>query len=66
VQCESCHGEGTYYARSFVMRDSELARLAGLREPKAADCTRCHADGPSLRTFDFEAARARIRHWDEK
>ncbi|MDF1565073.1 MAG: multiheme c-type cytochrome [Deltaproteobacteria bacterium] len=66
VQCESCHGEGTYYARSYVMRDPELARLTGLRQPKAEDCQRCHVDGPSLRAFDFEEARQRIRHWPEE
>lgn len=65
VQCESCHGAGSAYARSYVMRDTELVRLVGLEDPSPKVCARCHAEAPSLRTFEYEAARARIRHWPE-
>jgi len=63
VQCESCHGLGTFYARDNVMRDKELSRLVGLSTPTEATCLGCHRSAPSLRTFDFKAAIEKIRHW---
>ena len=64
VQCETCHGGGRYYFAEYVMRDSELARLVGLKDPTEATCLECHdANSPRLVPFDYQSARERIRHW---
>lgn len=64
VQCETCHGGGRYYFAEYVMRDAELARLVGLRDPDETTCLSCHdSNTPRLVPFDYETARERIRHW---
>jgi hypothetical protein len=64
VQCETCHGGGRHYFPEYVMRDRELSRLVGLRDPGPATCAECHdANSPRLVPFDYEKARERIRHW---
>lgn len=65
IQCETCHGGGRYYFADYVMRDAELARLVGLRDPDESTCASCHdADNTArLVPFDFETAKERIRHW---
>jgi len=64
VQCETCHGAGRHYAKVLVMRDAELSRVVGLREPKADTCLRCHTqDAPNIRPFDPREKLERIRHW---
>lgn len=64
VQCESCHGAGRYYWRDFIMRDTGLARAAGLQsgaEPSV--CRACHtAEAPRLVPFDLTAALEQVRH----
>ncbi len=64
VSCETCHGAGQHYSASYVMRDRELARLAGLRSPDEKACRGCHDESsPSLRRFDHPAMLQRIDHW---
>lgn len=64
VTCETCHGGGQYYSSSYVMKDSELARLVGLVDPSEKQCRTCHdASSPSLRPFDFKESLKAIDHW---
>lgn len=63
VQCESCHGPGTFYSPRNVMKDPELARLMGLTEMSKTTCQLCHkSDGPGVLPFDFEAKLELVRH----
>jgi hypothetical protein len=64
VSCETCHGGGQYYSARYVMKDGELARLAGLLDPTEKSCRGCHdASSPSLRPFDFKEKLKAIDHW---
>jgi formate-dependent nitrite reductase cytochrome c552 subunit len=64
VTCETCHGGGQYYSPRYVMRDPELARLAGLSDPGEKSCVGCHdASSPSLKAFDFASKLKAIDHW---
>jgi hypothetical protein len=42
LDCEGCHGPGSEYRALAVMKDPAKARAAGLVEPDAAFCARCH------------------------
>ena len=44
VDCESCHGKGSDYAKMSVMKDPAAAKTAGLiAKPEKASCTaKCH------------------------
>lgn len=42
VSCESCHGDGKYYAKSYVMKDKELAKKLGLKSITKNSCSKCH------------------------
>ena len=64
VSCETCHGAGQYYAPSYVMKDSELARLVGLLDPGERSCRTCHdPSSPSLLPFDFPSKLKAMDHW---
>jgi len=67
VQCESCHGQGLYYASKHVMRDAELSRIVGLVIPSPAQvCSRCHNENtPRIRPFDAQASWGLITHDNE-
>lgn len=55
VQCESCHGPGSFYSRSSVMRDRKHSEEMGLVKIDAETCTRCHnEDSPTFRVFDYK------------
>ncbi|HNQ77458.1 MAG TPA: hypothetical protein PK747_11005 [Acidobacteriota bacterium] len=47
VDCESCHGKGSDYARLHIMTDPDAAKAAGLvAKPAKASCTeKCHTTG---------------------
>lgn len=63
VQCESCHGEGKYYARRHVMKDHVLSRIVGLTDVSQKTCVRCHTiDSPTVRPFSWERAWPVITH----
>lgn len=64
VGCESCHGPGSDYKSSKVMRDPTAARTAGLVVINTAEgCTQCHnEESPTYVDFDFEARWAEIAH----
>ncbi len=42
LDCEGCHGPGSEYKALAVMKDPAKARAAGLVDPDAAFCGRCH------------------------
>jgi hypothetical protein len=57
VQCESCHGAGSLYAPSHVMRDEVLAELLGLTPVTVQVCAGCHAGvGSRVQKLDLEKA----------
>lgn len=69
VQCESCHGPGSVYKKSSIMRNRELALKNGLVNITEETCTRCHdsAKGaPITEKFDFQKALKVIDHTYEK
>ena len=61
VTCEACHGAGSEYLHEAIMRDPVAARRAGLKEPDAAVCARCHTASCG-KPFDFEAGVRAIAH----
>jgi hypothetical protein len=64
VTCETCHGGGQYYSPKYVMKDAELARLAGLVDPTEKACKACHdASSPSINPFDFATQLKAMDHW---
>lgn len=64
VSCETCHGGGQYFSARYVMKDPELARLAGLLDPGEKSCRACHdGSSPSLKPFDFKEKLKSIDHW---
>jgi formate-dependent nitrite reductase cytochrome c552 subunit len=65
VSCESCHGPGSAYAASYVMRDAELARAVGLVDPGEKTCIACHTEStPSLQRFVYDRKLKLIAHPD--
>jgi hypothetical protein len=42
LDCESCHGPGSEYKTLTVMKDPVKAKAAGLVQPDAAFCGKCH------------------------
>lgn len=44
LDCEGCHGPGSEYKRSSVMKDAKKARAAGLVDPPKEFCAKCHRD----------------------
>lgn len=43
VDCESCHGKGSDYAKMWIMKDKEAAKAAGLiAKPDKTSCESCH------------------------
>ena len=48
LDCESCHGAGSEYKTLAIMKDPKKARAAGMVNPEAAFCARCHTSGVTL------------------
>ena len=44
VGCESCHGPGSLYKKSKVMKDQKAAIAAGMIIPDEKTCKTCHQD----------------------
>ncbi len=53
VGCESCHGPGSDYKKTSIMKDIEKAKAAGLVIPTEETCTECHTKERSP-NFDFK------------
>jgi YVTN family beta-propeller protein len=68
VQCETCHGPGSEYIDSDVMRNRELAMERGLVMPTRQSCMICHGPKGSHEAvlepspWEYETARAIIAH----
>lgn len=63
VQCESCHGGGAHYSRSYIMKDRRLAEAVGLVVRDYSLCLRCHqGDLPGVEPFDPEQFWKRLPH----
>jgi len=45
LDCESCHGAGSEYKTLAIMKDAKKARAAGMVNPEAAFCAKCHTSG---------------------
>jgi hypothetical protein len=67
VQCEACHGAGSLYSRSSVMRQPEFSRLMGLVAVDSVTCTRCHNinQSPAFEGFAYEAGLLTGTHRSE-
>ena len=64
VQCESCHGPGSVYKKTSIMKNRELALKNGLINIIEETCTRCH-DGKKCdhaKGFDYKKALKAIDH----
>lgn len=56
IQCEACHGAGSLYSLSSIMKDPKLSSEAGLVAPDSLSCSRCHnAKSPTFKGFSYEA-----------
>ncbi|MGD8628942.1 MAG: multiheme c-type cytochrome [bacterium] len=63
VQCEACHGPGSLYARSSVMRDPELRIEMGLVKPDSLTCVTCHnSESPTFKGFAYQAGLSTGTH----
>lgn len=68
LQCEACHGPGSEYATSEIMRDKARAMANGLKMTGGEDCVICHRVKGSHEAvlkkepFNLEKAMARIAH----
>ena len=65
VQCETCHGPGSDYKATNVMKDKDLAVKNGLiiyDKPEQL-CVKCHnEESPYFKGFDFNEMWAKIKH----
>ena len=41
ISCEHCHGKGYFYQHGFIMKDPEVAKMSGLKNPLKS-CVKCH------------------------
>jgi hypothetical protein len=65
VSCEACHGPGSLYKKSKVMKDKKASIAAGMLEATEATCKECHkADTPGHKGKfkDFKTEYAKIAH----
>jgi len=68
VQCESCHGAGSVYKSSRIMREREDCIAAGMTDFKDEEaikksCLSCHNEkSPTYKPFDFESMWKEIDH----
>ena len=68
AQCEGCHGPGSEYATTAVMRDRQAAKSAGLMLPGRESCVSCHLEkGSHLAVLkhppvDLERGWETLRH----
>jgi hypothetical protein len=63
VQCEACHGKGSFYLKKHTMKDIQLAVNNGLLFPIDVTCTKCHnKDSPSFKGFNYAEAVKVITH----
>ena len=63
VGCESCHGPGSVYKKTKIMKDRALALQNGLTDINEKTCTGCH-DGSEHAggKFNYKEALKKIDH----
>ncbi len=73
VQCESCHGAGSAYAKMSIMKNRAKSVSKGLilynndKSKIKAMCVTCHNDeNPTFHGFDFEKSWNAIKHYIPK
>lgn len=67
VSCESCHGPGSAYKSSTVMKSQEKSLAKGLIIPDEKVCLTCHnEESPHFKGFNFDEYVAKIAHDDPK
>ena len=66
VSCESCHGAGSLYKVSTVMKDHKASMAKGLIMPDEKVCKKkCHnEESPNYKGFNFKEYSAKIAHND--
>lgn len=65
VSCESCHGPGSLYKTSTIMKNKKVAMEKGLVMPTEATCKKCHnPESPNFKGFNFKEYAAKIAHPD--
>ncbi len=63
VQCEACHGPGSLYSKSSVMRDPKKSYLLGLVRIDSTTCIRCHnQESPTFKGFAYQAGLSSGTH----
>lgn len=63
VGCESCHGAGSGYKPTSIMKNREKSIAKGLILPDEKVCKQCHNDeSPHFKGFDFEESFKKIAH----
>lgn len=66
VQCESCHGPGSEYRKTNVMKDKNKALENGLiiHTDKELFCIQCHnRESPTYFEFDYDQMWKMIAHY---
>jgi hypothetical protein len=63
VQCEACHGPGSLYSRSSLMRKPDLCAEMGLVKPDSLACITCHnSESPTFKGFAYQAGLSTGTH----
>ena len=63
VSCESCHGPGSKYYPSGIMKSREKAMAKGLILPTKEVCVECHNEkSPHFKGFNFDEYVKLITH----
>ena len=63
VSCESCHGPGSIYKSSVIMKDKIKSKASGLIMPTKEVCIKCHnSESPKFKGFDYDKYKAMIAH----
>lgn len=63
VSCESCHGAGSAYKPTTIMKNKAKSIEKGLVIPDEKVCLKCHnEENPFYKPFNFEEYNAKIAH----
>lgn len=63
VSCESCHGPGSKYKPTAIMKSREKSMANGLILPTNDVCIKCHnKDNPFHKPFNYDEAVKKIAH----
>lgn len=63
IQCEACHGPGSLYSKSSVMRNRSMSHELGLVRVDSTTCIRCHnQESPTFKGFAYQAGLSSGTH----